>query len=437
MESKNKFWKGALVGALLTTFAGLIIVGMSLGIFLIGKTAMDGTGQAAESVQAENQEGSLDLKRIASKIQTIQKVIDKYYLFDEDTGNVEDWIYKGMMYGLNDPYTVYYTADEYEALMENTSGEYCGIGVMVSQSYATGVITITKVFEGTPGAEAGMRPGDLLYKVGDKEVTGVDLDLVVKDYIKGTEGTPVTLTVLRQETGEYVDMTMERRQITVPTVEHEMLADHTGYILVSQFDTVTADQFKSAVDDLESQGMEKLVVDLRNNPGGVVDAVVSMLDYLLPDDLMVEGDPNLVRTQKDKTLLVYMADKNGKGEQYYASDGHEVDIPMAVLVNGNSASASEVLSGAMKAYDRAKLVGTRTFGKGIVQTLFPLDNGTALKMTVSHYYTPTGFDLHGKGLEPDVTVDLKDELKTKVTIEHEEDNQLAEALKILNENTAQ
>lgn len=434
MESKNKFWKGALVGALLTTFAGLIIVGMSLGIFLIGKTAMDGSGQTAESAQTENQEGNLNLNRIASKIQTIQKVIDKYYLFDENPDDVEDWIYKGMMYGLDDPYTVYYTADEYEKLMEDTSGEYCGIGVMVSQSYVTGVITISKVFEGTPGAEAGIQPNDLLYKVGDQEVTGQDLELVIKDYIKGPEGTPVTLTVLRQETGEYIDMTMERRKITVPTVEYELLADHTGYILVSQFDTVTADQFKSAVDDLQSQGMERLVVDLRNNPGGVVDTVVSMLDYLLPDDLMVEGDPDLVRTQKDKTLLVYMADKNGKGEQYYASDGHELDIPMAVLVNGNSASASEVFAGAMKDYDRAKLVGTTTFGKGIVQTLFPLDNGTAIKMTIAHYYTPTGFDLHGKGLEPDVSVDLNEELKTKVTIKHEEDNQLAEALKVLDEN---
>lgn len=431
MESKNRFWKGALVGALLTALAGLVIVGMSLGIFLIGKTAIDGKGQTAESAQAENQQGNLDMNRIASKIQTIQAVIDKYYLFDENLSDVEDWIYKGMLNGLGDPYTVYYTADEYNKLMEDTSGEYCGIGVMVSQSAETGIITVTKVFEGTPGAEAGILPGDLIYKVGEEEVTGMDLELVVKDHIKGEEGTPVTITVLRKDTGKYIDMTMERRQITVPTVEHEMLANQVGYISVSQFDSVTADQFKSAVDDLEKQGMEKLVVDLRNNPGGVVDAVVSMLDYILPDDLVIEGDPDLVRTKKDKTLLVYMADKNGKGEQYYASDGHKVDVPMAVLVNGQSASASEVFSGALKAYDKAKLVGTKTFGKGIVQTLFPLDKGTAIKMTVAHYYTPSGFDLHGKGLEPDVPVELDESLKTKIKIEHEEDNQLQEALKAL------
>jgi carboxyl-terminal processing protease len=176
---------------------------------------------------------------------------------------------------------------------------------------------------------------------------------------------------------------------------------------------VTADQFKGAIDDLEKQGMKKLVVDLRNNPGGIVDSVVSMLDYILPDNLDIKGDPNLVRKKKDKTLLVYMADKNGKGEQYYAKDGHQIDVPMAVLVNGQSASASEVFSGALKDYGRAKLVGTKTFGKGIVQTLFPLDKGTAIKMTVAHYYTPNGFDLHKKGLEPDVPVELKEELKTK------------------------
>lgn len=431
VESKNKFWKGALVGALLTALAGLVIVGMSLGIFLIGKAAIDGNGQTAESAQAENQQGNLDLNQITSKIQTIQAVIDRYYLFDEDTSDVEDWIYKGMLSGLGDPYTVYYTADEYNKLKEDTSGEYCGIGVMVSQSADTGIITITKVFEGTPGAQAGILPGDLLYKVGDQEVTGMDLELVVKDHIKGEEGTPVTITVLRKDTGKYIDMTMERRQITVPTVEHEMLADKVGYISVSQFDSVTADQFKGAIDDLEKQGMKKLVVDLRNNPGGIVDSVVSMLDYILPDNLDIKGDPNLVRKKKDKTLLVYMADKNGKGEQYYAKDGHQIDVPMAVLVNGQSASASEVFSGALKDYGRAKLVGTKTFGKGIVQTLFPLDKGTAIKMTVAHYYTPNGFDLHKKGLEPDVPVELKEELKTKIKIEHEEDNQLMEAIKAL------
>ena len=431
MENKNKFWKGALVGALLTAFAGLIIVGMSLGIFLIGRTAIDGPQQAAESNQAENQDGSLDLNRITKKITTLQQIIDKYYLFDEDTTKVEDWIYKGMMYGLNDPYTTYYTAEEYQKLSEDTEGEYHGIGVMISQNRSTGIITVIKVFKDTPAAEAGMRPGDVLYKVGDMEVTGMDMDILVKDYIKGKDGSEVALTVFRQDEGEYVDLKMERRNVTVQTVEYQMLEDHVGYIAVSQFDVVTADQFKAAVDDLEKQGMKKLLVDLRNNPGGVLDAVVGMLDYILPDDLMIEGDKDLVRTNPEATLLVYMADKNGKGGQEYASDGHSLDIPMAVLVNGESASASEVFTGAMKDYGRATVVGTKTFGKGIVQNLIPLDNGTAIKMTTAHYYTPSGFDLHGKGIEPDVEVELKEEFKNQITVDVKEDNQIQAALKAL------
>jgi carboxyl-terminal processing protease len=431
LENKNKFWKGALVGALLTAFAGLIIVGMSLGIFLIGRTAIDGPQQAAESNQAENQDGSLDLNRITKKITTLQQIIDKYYLFDEDTTKVEDWIYKGMMYGLNDPYTTYYTAEEYQKLSEDTEGEYHGIGVMISQNRSTGIITVIKVFKDTPAAEAGMRPGDVLYKVGDMEVTGMDMDILVKDYIKGKDGSEVALTVFRQDEGEYVDLKMERRNVTVQTVEYQMLEDHVGYIAVSQFDVVTADQFKAAVDDLEKQGMKKLLVDLRNNPGGVLDAVVGMLDYILPDDLMIEGDKDLVRTNTEATLLVYMADKNGKGGQEYASDGHSLDIPMAVLVNGESASASEVFTGAMKDYGRATVVGTKTFGKGIVQNLIPLDNGTAIKMTTAHYYTPSGFDLHGKGIEPDVEVELKEEFKNQITVDVKEDNQIQAALKAL------
>lgn len=387
--------------------------------------------QAAESNQAENQDGSLDLNRITKKITTLQQIIDKYYLFDEDTTKVEDWIYKGMMYGLNDPYTTYYTAEEYQKLSEDTEGEYHGIGVMISQNRSTGIITVIKVFKDTPAAEAGMRPGDVLYKVGDMEVTGMDMDILVKDYIKGKDGSEVALTVFRQDEGEYVDLKMERRNVTVQTVEYQMLEDHVGYIAVSQFDVVTAGQFKAAVDDLEKQGMKKLLVDLRNNPGGVLDAVVGMLDYILPDDLMIEGDKDLVRTNTEATLLVYMADKNGKGGQEYASDGHSLDIPMAVLVNGESASASEVFTGAMKDYGRATVVGTKTFGKGIVQNLIPLDNGTAIKMTTAHYYTPSGFDLHGKGIEPDVEVELKEEFKNQITVDVKEDNQIQAALKAL------
>ena len=298
-EYKNKFWKGVLVGALVAAFAGLIVVGMATGIFLIGKTTMPNqsvTERVGTSANAEKKD--LDMDHIESKVGLIQQIIDQYFLFDEDTQKVEDGIYAGLMAGLEDPYSVYYSKESYKKLKENTTGVYYGIGVMVSQDRTTGVITVVKVFKDTPGFEAGMQPGDLLYKVEGEEVTGVDLDLVVSKYIKGAEGTKVKLTVLHPDSREYEDMEIERKKIETPTVEHRMMEDQIGYIVVSQFDDVTPAQFKAAIDDLQQQGMKKMIVDLRSNPGGVLDSVVDMLDYVLPDG-----------------LLVYTADKDGKGDK--------------------------------------------------------------------------------------------------------------------------
>jgi carboxyl-terminal processing protease len=204
-----------------------------------------------------------------------------------------------------------------------------------------------------------------------------------------------------------------------------MLADKTGYIVVSEFDAVTVEQFTGAIDALTEQGMERLVIDLRNNPGGLLDGAVKMIDYILPDNI------STYEKGKGKTLIVYTADKNEKGDSYVASDGHEVDIPIAILVNGDSASASEVFTGALKDYGKAVVVGTTSYGKGIVQNLIPLGDGSAIKITTAHYYTPSGFDLHGKGIEPDVEVELSEELKTQAVVTPEEDNQLQKAIEVL------
>lgn len=322
--------------------------------------------------------------------------------------------------------------------MEDTSGEYCGIGAMVSQNRTTGISTVVKVFETAPAFEAGMLPGDIIYKVDDEDVAGMELDLLVTNYIRGEEGSRVKVTVLRGDANEEVDLDIERRKVEVPTVEHEMMADNIGYIYVMQFDGVTGPQFQAAVDDLEKQGMEKLIIDLRDNPGGLLDAVVEMLAYVLPEDKM-DG------------MLVYTADKDGKGDRFFCDDGkiqyesdygqqasgfpkkdgHEIDVPMAVLVNGNSASASEVFTGAIMDYEVGIVVGTQTFGKGIVQSLLPLGDGTAIKLTTAHYYTPSGFDLHGVGLKPDIEVELDEELRTKAVVEKDEDNQIQAAIEAL------
>ena len=396
MESKNKFWKGILIGSLVTAFAGLVIVGMSAGIFLIGRSMIRSQVQAQNGSPAGEKDNGSGIRwnEVEVKAKRLQEIIDHYFLFDEDQENVEEFIFKGMMAGLDDPYSVYYTEDEFMDLMEETSGEYCGIGAMVSKNMVTGIISVAKVFKGTPAEEAGLRVGDIFYQVDDVEVTtDLDLDILVKQHVKGEEGTMVHLKMFRPAAEDYVEMDVVRRQIEVPTVEYEMKAHKAGYIIVSQFDTVTTEQFKSALDDLEGQGMEGLVIDLRGNPGGVLDTAVAMIDYMLPDDL------DEYSQEKGKTLVVSTADKNEQGDKFYCEDGHSIDIPTVILIDGNSASASEVFAGAMRDYGRAKLVGTTSFGKGIVQTLLPLGDGSAVKLTTAHYYSPSGV-----GLEPDVEI---------------------------------
>jgi carboxyl-terminal processing protease len=441
IRTKGKFWKGVLVGSLVTAFVGLIIVGIAAGINLIGQTVMDNQAQMQVEADTDGQTG-LDLDTINQKLNTLKHLVDYNFLFEEDIDSekLEAGIYKGMLAGLEDPYTVYYTPEEYESLTEETEGVYCGIGVLVSQNISSGVITALRVFQGSPAEEAGMKKGDILYKVGDTEASEMELDVLVQKKIRGEEGTYVDITVIRD--GEEKKLHIQRRIVEVTTVESQMLENQVGYIQVTQFELVTGEQFKQAVDSLNQQGMESLIIDLRDNPGGVLDAVVEMAAYLLPEDTL-DG------------MIVSTSDKNGKGDRYYSEggkicfasdsgqkdprypkkDGHELDIPMVVLINGNSASASEVFAGALQDYGCAKLVGTTSFGKGIVQSLVQLDDGSAVKMTVSHYYTPGGADLHKKGLDPDVEIEMEvpEDLKDAFEVPLERDNQVQKALEVLEE----
>ncbi len=441
IRTKGKFWKGVLVGSLVTAFVGLIIVGIAAGINLIGQTVMDNQAQMQVEADTDGQTG-LDLDTINQKLNTLKHLVDYNFLFEEDIDSekLEAGIYKGMLAGLEDPYTVYYTPEEYESLTEETEGVYCGIGVLVSQNISSGVITALRVFQGSPAEEAGMKKGDILYKVGDTEASEMELDVLVQKKIRGEEGTYVDITVIRD--GEEKKLHIQRRIVEVTTVESQMLENQVGYIQVTQFELVTGEQFKQAVDSLDQQGMESLIIDLRDNPGGVLDAVVEMAAYILPEDTL-DG------------MIVSTSDKNGKGDRYYSEggkicfasdsgqkdprypkkDGHELDIPMVVLINGNSASASEVFAGALQDYGCAKLVGTTSFGKGIVQSLVQLDDGSAVKMTVSHYYTPGGADLHKKGLDPDVEIEMEvpEDLKDAFEVPLERDNQVQKALEVLEE----
>lgn len=338
--------------------------------------------------------------KVSDKLDYLQSFIDKYYLEDTEDVDMNSGIYKGMVSALGDPYSAYFTKEEYDELMESQSGEYRGIGVLVSQDKDTGIINILSVYDDTPAQEAGMKDGDVLYKVEGQEVTGTDLDKVVAK-IKGEEGSTVKLTVYRSSSDQYIDLEVERRKIDVPTVSYEMLdgENKVGYIAITQFDENTDEQFSQALKDLKSEGMKSVVFDVRDNPGGLYDTVCNMLDELLP-----EG------------TIVYTMDKYGRKEEQ-KSDAACLDIPMAVLINGDSASASEIFAGAIQDYGVGKIIGTQSFGKGIVQSLFKLNDGSAIKLTVSKYYTPKGVNIHKKGITPDIEVEQAEDKEQDIQLE--------------------
>lgn len=387
-KKNHSFGKGFAAGVL----AMVLLVGL--------------TGCAARLYpQFANRHRDQEENQVETKIEELDYYIDRYYLFDYEDEDIENGIYKGMMAGLGDVYTGYYTPEEYASFMETSNGTYSGIGAMLSQDYNTGIITVVRAFEGSPAAEAGIQTDDILYKVKGEEVTGKDLSLVVVD-LKGEEGTEVELSVLRGT--EEIEMSIERRHIQVPTVEYRMETEEIGYIAITEFDDVTQEQFMSALEALEGQGMKDLIIDLRNNGGGLVDVTCAILDRLLP-----EG------------MIVYTEDKYGTREQEISDAENYFAGDMAVLVNGQSASASEIFAGAIKDYGVGTLIGTQTFGKGIVQSLFPLEDGSAVKITVSRYYTPAGNNIHEVGIEPDIVLELDKEA--------EEDNQLKKAIEVLSQ----
>lgn len=345
------------------------------------------------------------------KLDFLLQMVDTYYLYDYDKETVQDTLYKAIFDSLGDPYSRYFTLDEFDKFKESSSGIYSGIGVVVQMDMKTGIITAVKPYKNCPGYEAGIRPGDIIVKVAGTEVTGMDLDEAVA-LIRGEEGTTVTITLLRDE--EIFDVEVTRRKIEIETVVYEMLDDNIGYIKVEEFDDLTDEQFSVALDELQKEGMEGLVIDLRNNPGGILDVVVAMLDEVLPEGIVVS-----------------VKDVNGKCEEYKSESAPKLKVPFVVLVNESSASASEIFAGAVQDFGAGEIIGKTTYGKGIVQSVFSLTDGTGIKITVEDYYTPSGRSIHKLGVTPDVEVDLPDDLKVLVSVPKEEDTQLIKALEVL------
>ena len=408
MEQKNengKFLKGLFCGVI------LVLICMA-GCLLHLQWKMN--RRAAVSTDSEKTETlDMNLSQVKKKAGEIEELINAYYLDEIDGQKVEDTMYTGMVAGLEDPYSVYYSKEELESMEESISGAYSGIGATLTQDPDTGELSVVSCFDGTPAQEAGLQPGDVITGWNGNSVEGMELSELVSK-IKTDPEEQLTLEIERD--GETLEVELTRREVQIPTVEYEMLDDQIGYIRLVEFDEVTADQFKEALEDLENQNMKKLIIDVRNNPGGVLQVVCDMLDQLLP-----EG------------LIVYTEDKNGNRKEYTSDEEHQFTKPLAVLANENSASASEIFAGAIRDYGIGTIVGTTTFGKGIVQRTFYLSDGTGVKLTVAKYYTPKGHDIHKKGITPDVEIELDEELKNQSSISHEEDNQLQKAIEVLQE----
>jgi len=392
------FFKGVLTGAIAAVFIGAVVIGIG------------------DAVSGSYKSNTVVDKEFEDKVNNLTSYIDTFYL-DADKVKKEDLqngMYKGLMNSIDDKYAQYYTPDEYNDFQETNNGQYGGIGAYVSQNSDTGDIVIVNPFDGAPAKEAGIKPGDIIVDIDGTSVVGMELSDAVT-LMKGEPDTDVSVKVLRD--GEYIDVNITRKVVDVPTVKHEIIENgDIGYIYVSGFDKVTSTQFRQALDDIEAKNAKALIVDIRDNGGGMLDVVVDMLDRLLP-----EG------------LLVYTETNQGRDEEYYSTNEEYYDKPMAVLINGYSASASEVFAGAVQDYKAGTIIGTTSYGKGIVQSIFSLNkdgDGSAIKLTTARYYTPNGRNIHGIGITPDITVEYNDEL-----VEERDglyyDNQMLMAISVL------
>ncbi len=418
-KGRQGFWMGLITGSLISLiFAGLLYAALAPK----ESDKDDEEDRYEDEYEDEDREQKVVQEvevvsvldnEMADKVSEIEELIyDYYYKDDIDQEAMQEGMYKGLVDSLGDPYSVYYTEAELKQLMEQTSGLYYGIGAYVGLDTVTGYPKIISPIEGSPAEEAGLRPDDIVYEVDGVPTHGKDINSVVA-MVKGEAGTKVTLTIVRSGEDDYLYIEVERRLVETPTVESEMFENGMAYIQITEFASTSVEQFEEALEAAEEAGMKGLILDLRANPGGSLSAVVDIAKMLLP-----------------KGLIVYTEDKYGYRREYTCNGKNEFELPMVVLVDGNSASASEVLAGAIKDYEIGVLVGTTTYGKGIVQQIMELDDGSAVKVTVSSYYSPKGINIHGTGIEPDLVCEFDSEAYYG---EEEYDNQLEYAKEVLAE----
>ncbi len=409
---KERHRSGVIQGLLIGSFTMLAICAVVIAA-AVKKGYIRPDTDGSIYIQSETYDGNAGIGTEAEqKLNLIDQTLKDFYFDDIDDSKVLDNIYKAYVNAYGDKYTVYYTADEYAKIQESSNGAYYGIGVVVRKN-DDGTILVVEPYDGAPGKEAGMRKNDVIVTVNGESVADQDLNSVVAK-IKGDEGTTVNIGIRRDGSDDIAELTVTRRKVEIKTVAYEMLDDSVGLITISEFDKVTAQQFKEAYAQLETLGMKGLVIDIRSNPGGLLNVVVDMLDEILPDG-----------------LIVYTEDKYGNRQEYNGSNPDVIDVPLAVLVNGESASASEIFAGAVQDYGAGTIIGTQTFGKGIVQTIRRMSDGSAIKYTMAKYFTPKGQDIHGHGVTPDIVEELSDEFNNLTEYDASKDNQLQKAIEVI------
>lgn len=348
---------------------------------------------------------------LEANLANFRSVLEEKYMGEIDDETLIEGAIKGYVSALGDPYTTYYTKEEMDELMEETTGNYVGIGIYMTLDLENNAIYVVKPMEGSPAEEAGIKAGDLITKVDGIEYSGEELDQA-SNAIKGKEGTKVKLEILSN--GQTREIEVERRKIIVSHIVEKKF-DSIGYLLIEDFDGGCADEFEEKYKELEKQGIDRLIIDLRNNGGGVVNEAVDIADMLL---------------EKDKTILI-TKDKKGNEEVKKCDNEASITMPVVVLTNGYSASASEILVGALKDNERATIVGTKTYGKGVIQEVDRLNDGSGLKITIEEYYTPNRDKINKVGIKPDEEIELSSEIIEKGTYTDEEDNQLQKAIEII------
>lgn len=409
---RKKHYGGILVlAAVFAVF--LAIVAFIIIVLVTGSVKEPGdpavpSGQSASQETSGSGEKALFNEALIRKIAKIKGILDENFLFTEVEPDFDTAFLNAYVDAYGDPYTMYYTPEEYAALMEEDSGTYSGIGVVIEQNRQDGSITIVTVYRNSPAEKAGLLPGDIITRVGEQSADGVDINILVT-WVRGEPGTSVEITVYRPSIRDYVSVTAYRESIEYETVTYALDEDHPkiGYVAVDSFIETTNAQFRQAIGDMRDQGIQGLVIDLRNNGGGLLDACCSMVDFLL-----------------ERGTVTYLLDKNGTRYDYNATDAASLNIPIVVLCNGNSASASEVFIGALRDHGLITTVGTKTFGKGIVQSIMDLGDGSGIKFTMAYYYTPNGECIHGTGITPDYVVEPE-------TGENASDNQYEKAIELL------